>query len=221
MKTYAHFALSTLLFTAGASTWASCRMVSLEKNTTKYIHNLIKNSPDIYLADASEYSKENEAFTFKIVEVIHGEKKETVTVSGVPLDPTSKDSDFLNKNTSDFNSHKSPQFWDNIITGRTVFGSDCRLNPTFQLGRRYLLIMNEPYQTKSFELINSKRDQWYQHVVETIYPARRIKKVVAAAPASPAVTSAPVAESPSSAAAAPAPPPAPAETTPAPAAPTN
>lgn len=166
-------ALSIML---SAPTLMACRMVSLEKNTPRYIRNLVKRAPGIYLADAIEYSEKDENFTFKVAEVIKGEKKEKLVVTASPLNLNSKDKAFIEKNTTDFNFHRSPQFWSDVITGRTVFSSDCRLTPTFQIGNRYLIILNEPYQTKSFELIKSRKDQWYQHVMDIVYPARRIKK---------------------------------------------
>ena len=172
----------------------ACRMVSLEKSAPQYILKMIKNTPDIYYAEATSYSKEDEAFTFKVTDVLHGEKREAFTLTGAPQD--------ANVAENDFGAHKSSSFWNDVITGRMTFGSDCRLNPTFQIGNRYLVFFKEPYQAKSFELVKNKKDKWFQFVFETLYPPKRVKKVaVESTPAAQTPASAPAATPPEPAAA--------------------
>ena len=74
------FLLLALLFTATPS--LACRMVPLEKNVDKYLFDLVKNTPDIYLAEAETFSKEDGAVTLKVKEVLKGEKRETISVTG-------------------------------------------------------------------------------------------------------------------------------------------
>lgn len=134
----------------------SCRMLPLEKNVDKYIYDWVKASPDIYLAEAVSYSKEEDAVSFKVKEVIKGAKVATVSVSG----------SVGTANTSDFGMHHKDGFWNSIIEGRTAYDEGCRFKPEFELGHTYMLIMNEPFQAKSFELIKNKSDWWYFRVKE-------------------------------------------------------
>ena len=155
----------------------ACRIVPLEKNKTKYLQKLIKDTPDIYVAEAVSASEGDETVTFKVSEVVRGAKVETVTLNAKLLDPNDK-KDFVKNNTSDFNQHKADYFWKDIFNGRTTFGPDCRLKPTFEIGKRYLILNKEPYQPKSFELYTSANDAWYKHVRNTLYPPKIKKKDV-------------------------------------------
>lgn len=169
----------------------ACRIVPLEKNKTKYLQKLIKDTPDIYVAEAVSAVENDETVTFKIHEVVRGAKAETVTLNATLLNPNDK-KDFVKNNTNDFNQHKADFFWKDIFNGRTTFGPDCRLKPTFEIGKRYLILNKEPYQPKSFELYSSANDAWYKHVRNTLYPPKIKKKSVSAtteaapAPADPA-----------------------------------
>ena len=157
----------------------ACRIVPLEKNKTKYMHKLIKDTPDIYVAEAVSAVTNDETVTFKIHEVVRGAKVETLTLNASILDPNDK-KDFVKTNTNDFAGHRSEIFWKDIFNGRTTFGPDCRLRPTFEIGKRYLILNKEPYQPKSFELYSSAADAWYKHVRNTLYPPKAKKKVVSA-----------------------------------------
>ena len=146
------FALAMLLSVPALS----CRMLPIEKNVDKYIYDWVKSSPDIYLAEAVSFAKDEEAVSFKVKEVIKGEKVPTVSVSG----------SVGSANTSDFGVHRKDGFWNSIIEGRTAYDEGCRFKPEFEIGRTYLLIMKEPFQAKSFELIKNKSDWWYFRVKE-------------------------------------------------------
>ncbi len=160
-----------LLFAPSAR---ACSFVPLEKNTSLYILNLIKNTPNIYLAEATGFSKEDETFTFKIVETIHGEKLQEITLGGQPTGSLT-DPKTVAASTSDFGAHKEGPFWNQILFGRAPLGADCHIAPAFTVGQTYLILYKQPYQTKSFELIKSKQDRWYQHVYETYYPSKKKK----------------------------------------------
>lgn len=162
---------------------ASCRIVSLEKNPVRYIYNMIKSTPDIYYAEATSYSATDEAFSFKVLDVLKGEKKKEVTVVGGQLEAGATE--------TDFGYHKSQSFWNDITAARTTFSSDCRLTPKFQSGSRYLIFLKEPYQAKSFELVKNKGDRWYKHVYETIHPPKRVKTETAATNTAPVATPVP------------------------------
>ncbi len=166
---------------------ANCRIVSLEKNPTRYVYNMIKGTPDIYYAEAVSYSKEDETFTFKVIEALKGEKRSDFTALGAPLEADAVE--------SDFGYHKAQTFWDDITAARTTFGADCRLNPKFKIGSRYLVFFKEPFQAKSFELVKNRGDRWFKHVYETIHPPKRVKAAAASAPTVSSEAAAPQAPS--------------------------
>ena len=162
----AAFLFSLLFIGPNAS---ACRIIPVEKNKSKYLFNLIKGSTEIYWAEAVSVSDQDETVTFKVIEVIRGEKKETVLIDG----KVAPDTDAESKN--DYKSHRDPKFWDSSFEGRIKFDKMCRLNPQFNIGERYLLLNKKPYQPKSFEIVKSSRDQWYQLVRNTIHPASQKK----------------------------------------------
>lgn len=152
----------------------ACSIVPLEKNTSLYILNMVKNTPDIYLAEATQFSKEDETFTFKVVETIRGEKKQELTLGGQPTSALT-DPKAAAVSNSDFGGHKDGAFWKQILVGRAPLAADCQIAPAFQVGQTYLILYKQPYQTKSFELIKSKQDRWYEYVYETFYPPKKKK----------------------------------------------
>jgi hypothetical protein len=171
--------LLVLILLSGSSVFA-CRMLPLEKNVDKYVYDWIKATPEIYLAEAVSFNADEESVSFKVKEVIKGEKTETVTVAGT----------LGTKNTSDFGFHRKEVFWEGILEGRTTYNSRCRFKPEFEIGRTYLVITQEPFQAKSFELIRNKSDWWYFRVKEILqlkkyrkFVVRREKKEAAPVPA--------------------------------------
>lgn len=171
--------LVLLLFSQLGS--AKCRIVSLEKSPSRYIYKMIKNTPDIYYAQAVSYSKEDEAFTFKILEAIKGEKRKEITVLGSLLEDDAAE--------TDFGYHKAQNFWDDVTAARTTFGPDCRLIPKFKLGSRYLVFYKEPFQAKSFEYVKNRGDRWFKHVYETIHPPpKRVKTAIVSTSATTAAS---------------------------------
>ena len=159
------FFLLALLFTATPS--LACRMVPLEKNVDKYLFDLVKNTPDIYLAEAAAFSKDDGTVTLTVKEVLKGEKRESISVT----------STLTNTKDTDYGRHYKTSFWEKILEGRTTYGTDCRFYPTFEIGKRYLVLFQEPFQAKSFELIRSKGDLWYFRVKEIIQ-LKKYRKMV-------------------------------------------
>ncbi len=159
--------LALSLVVAGSQAFA-CRMLPLEKNVDKYIYDWIKETPDIYVAEAISENKDDESVSFKVKEVIKGEKAETVVVTGT----------IGTANTSDFGVHRKEIFWSNVLEGRTGYDASCRFRAEFEIGRTYLLVMKEPFQAKSFELIRNKSDWWYFRVKEILQLKKYRKFVV-------------------------------------------
>lgn len=165
----AAFLFSLLFIGPNAS---ACRIIPVEKNKSKYLFNLIKGSTEIYWAEAVSVSDQDETVTFKVIEVIRGEKKDQVVFEGKTASGNENE---LKKLKNDYNSHRDPKFWEASFEGRTQFNTMCRLSPQFTVGERYLLLDKKPYQPKSFEIVRSTKDQWYQHVRNTIYPPKKKK----------------------------------------------
>lgn len=166
--------LSLLLQATAAQ---ACRIIPVEKNPAQYITNIIKNTPDIYLAVATAYSETDESFTLQVKEVIRGEKRTELIVMGQPVSQLA-DPKTRQQYRSDFLAHKESSFWSNPTKARTALGDDCRLQPAFEIGEQYLVLYKTPFQPKSFELVKTKQDRWFQHVFETLYPPKKKKRVV-------------------------------------------
>ena len=66
---------------------SACRMLPIEKNVERYIYDLVKGTPDIYLAEAESFSKDDESVTLKVKEVIRGEKKTASQSPAISLHP--------------------------------------------------------------------------------------------------------------------------------------
>ncbi len=77
-----NIALLLLVFVLSETASANCRIVSLEENPVSYIHKMIKGTPDIYYAEATTYSQEDEAMNFRVLEVLKGEKRTELSVLG-------------------------------------------------------------------------------------------------------------------------------------------
>ena len=68
-----------------------------------------------------------------------------------------------------FNEHFDEAFW-NDHNGRVFHGTSCRIRPGFAVGGTYLIFLDKPYHSKSFEMIlikdgpADKKDKWLQYV---------------------------------------------------------
>ena len=68
-----------------------------------------------------------------------------------------------------FNEHFDEGFWDDRA-GREFHDTACRIRPGFTVGGTYLVFLDKPYHSKSFEMIlmtegsADKKDKWLQYV---------------------------------------------------------
>ncbi len=127
---------------------------------------LINRTNNIVLATVfrAELQDDGLLYTFKDVRVLKGTAYEGLSILGAPL---------FNNGLNSFNNHKDKEFWTNY-GGRVFNGTDCEIRPPFVVGLTYLLFLDKPFHTKSFELIirthgsESVKDQWLQYVEKHI-----------------------------------------------------
>lgn len=113
---------------------------------------LVKKAENIYLGEAIGASVKG-LVDFKVVETLKGKKKNKIQIKAML--GTLKD--------TDFQKHEQVEFWQ-PSGGRMQIEPSCDINPHFEKGKKYLLVMSEPYHVKSFELILDKNDKWLKEV---------------------------------------------------------
>ncbi|MEN0059686.1 MAG: hypothetical protein AAGB31_12680 [Bdellovibrio sp.] len=113
---------------------------------------LVKKAESIYLGEAIGASAKG-IVDFKVVETLKGKKKNKIHIEAML--GTLKD--------TDFNKHEQVEFWQ-PSGGRMQIEPSCDINPHFEKGKKYLLVMGKPYHVKSFELILDKNDKWLKEV---------------------------------------------------------
>ncbi len=123
--------------------------------TTHYT-NLIDRTPLIVLAEtvgAEEVSGTRVRYDFSVIETLKGRSAPKITLTFRRRDWTTAPRD------DDFDRHRDPTFWDQSAT-RQANDPDCRMNPVFFVGSRYLLFVEAPYHWRSFERITAADDRW-------------------------------------------------------------
>src|SRR2546426_1064209 len=117
---------------------------------------LIARTATIVLADAvalEEVADRRARYRFTVVEALKGRPAADTTLTFARAErPTSWAE-------TDFDGHRDPRFWDRLAT-REGNDSNCRMNPVFSVGSRYLLFIEEPYHWRSFERIVASDDRW-------------------------------------------------------------
>jgi hypothetical protein len=100
-------------------------------------------------------------YIFKIDEVLYGKEEVTYHLE-FSFQGEYKTCDL---NIS-FNKHTDKTFWDTQV-GRSVYSQDS-FHACFELNKQYLLIGNNQFDRKMYELIESSDDEWLKHVKEKI-----------------------------------------------------
>lgn len=95
-------------------------------------------------------------YHLKVLEELKGKMgEEKLVIEGQPA---------LSKEEGTFSHHTEKRFWENE-SGRSPTGRlDCKIEPRFKLGKKYLIFFNKPYHRKSFERIDDLNDQWLSTV---------------------------------------------------------
>ncbi len=130
---------------------------------------LIARTENIVLAEVTKAELINGGevlYTFRRIKALAGRAEETLTLIGHAA--------IWEGSAETFNNHTDPVFWDG--RGRTPASTDCRIHPSFAVGRTYLLFLDEPFHVKSFELIvrtgggEATKDKWLQYVEGSLGP---------------------------------------------------
>jgi len=164
MKLVGFFILALL-----ANDALACRATPAEQHTPP--DELIARTQDIVLAkvvraDAASNGW-NVLYTFKTIRQIKGENRSPFQILGRPAT-----GEMVNWT---FNEHFDPSFWEHR-SGRTFHDTSCKIRPGFVVGGEYLVFLDQPYHTKSFEMIlmtegtSDTRDKWLQYVEQRAGP---------------------------------------------------
>jgi hypothetical protein len=100
-------------------------------------------------------------YTFKTIKQMKGDEKPAFQILGRV--------NFGDMSNWRFNEHFDEGFWGDR-EGREIHDTACRIRPGFTVGGTYLVFMDQPYHTKSFEMIlmtegdADKKDKWLQYV---------------------------------------------------------
>lgn len=100
-------------------------------------------------------------YTFKAERRIKGAAADEFTIEGAAYEPK--------YDGNHFKDHQEEHFW-STPRGRCVHDTDCRIHPSFEVGRSYLIFLEMPYHQKSFEqaekVSGEATDKWLAWVME-------------------------------------------------------
>ena len=116
-----------------------------------------EGSIDAYLDRARASARQLIEYEFRVLEVIHGDDVETVTVQL----PHRR----LTANNTHFDRHRDITFWEDDGNGRAMISGDCSVVANFRYGDTYILLRSDPWHVKSFERVTSRDDQFYQFLI--------------------------------------------------------
>ncbi|MGY0559104.1 MULTISPECIES: hypothetical protein [unclassified Lysobacter] len=106
-------------------------------------------------------------YTFETIKQLKGEHRKAFQILG--------DSAIWEASNHRFNDHFDENFW-NDYNGRESHDTSCRIRPGFAVGGTYLIFLDKPYHSKSFEMILvregpvDKKDKWLQYVEQRTWP---------------------------------------------------
>lgn len=110
--------------------------------------------------DSTERGYEGMRTTLKVVEVIKGEGRASLSYDFVSLGSYESDNDFA--------GHSSLEFW-HPSNGRSEwFGGECEPRHSFRKGRHYLYFPGKLAAVKSAEVIRRADDRWLRYVRCTV-----------------------------------------------------
>lgn len=129
---------------------------------------LINRTERIVLAKVINASSEKNSYEvlykFETIKTLKGKVDDTFTIEGHPL---------YQGGMTNFNNHSDPDFWEGSW-GRESNDTDCEIYPTFSVGAIFLIFLDRPYHSKSFENIirtngdKNNKDKWLQYVEEQV-----------------------------------------------------
>jgi hypothetical protein len=117
---------------------------------TESLSNLVGRTQNIVLAKALKYS--DGKYSFVAVRTLKGTQLGQLSID-------SKESP-EKANATTFEGHQEKKFWEPNSFGRETNDADCKIYPAFEIGQTYLMFLNKPYHSKSFERIDTGSDKW-------------------------------------------------------------
>src|SRR5262250_2782898 len=106
------------------------------------------------------YGYERKRTTLKVVEVIKGEGRASLSYDLVSLGSYESDNDFA--------GHSSLEFWHSSNGRSEWFGGECEPRHSFRKGRHYLYFPGKLAAVKSAEVIRRADDRWLRYVRCTV-----------------------------------------------------
>lgn len=158
--------LLILLYLAQSTHIWACEVPPEEQHSP--VTELVERTSTIVLARAigssSNVNYSDTEYTFSVIRALKGTAPDTVRISdGLVVG---------DKMDQSFNDHSDDEFWGRngwVAHGRLFNAPDCRIHPYFTIGTAYLLFLDKPYHSKSFEQINNlQSDQWLLLVLKLI-----------------------------------------------------
>ena len=153
--------LLALLASPASACWVAPKHLSATPD------ELIARTSTIALATVvrAEVSGQDVLYTFRTTRAIKGKPKSEFQLRAEPAVYPAQNNDFEN--------HSQKEFWTHRI-GRVTMHPDCKVHPSFSVGGTYLAFLDQPFHTKSFELIHvttgARQDKWLKYVLNRAGP---------------------------------------------------
>ena len=128
---------------------------------------LVARTSTIALATVirAEVSGQDVLYTFRTDRAVKGKPKREFQLRADPA--------IYPPQNNDFDNHSQKEFWSYRI-GRITMHPDCKVHPSFSVGGTYLAFLDQPFHTKSFELIRitsgDRQDKWLKYVLSRTGP---------------------------------------------------
>ena len=129
---------------------------------------LVDRTSNIVLATVirAEVSGQEVVYTFTTLRTIKGKSKKEFQLRG--------ESSLYPAQSDDFDRHEKKEFWSYNGMGRLTMDTDCKVHPSFSVGGTYLAFLDQPFHSKSFELIHAttgnREDRWLKYVLNRAGP---------------------------------------------------
>jgi hypothetical protein len=131
---------------------------------------LVANSSNVVLAKVIKTTPDDNGeirYFFTVVKRFSGDEQADMQIMGHATTFTAPN--------QTFGDHFDDAFW-HEGGGRVSSDTDCKIHPSFVLGRTYLIFLDQTYTKRSFELIRNTqgdaktKDKWLQFVEQRLNP---------------------------------------------------
>jgi len=119
------------------------------------LRSLMYGADGVYLAELVEAKVQERRYKyiFLVKQTLQGVNKKKISVN---VDNS------LPGGIRNIEQHANIDFWLNPAFGGTKVDSDCKVRPSFNLGREYLVVLGGNETVKNYELIINKEDRWFK-----------------------------------------------------------